>query len=445
MKAILLSAVPAGHASMTELGSVVHVELARAGYGDVRAFDLASTKLAFCQGDFDCWVKTPGRCRTQDAETDIVGALHDADALVLLGPVTFGGHGYVQKRAVDRLICLTLPFFSKRTWLTHHPPRYERPPAFFSIGWAPEPSLDIAETFAALNDANAVNLSAPGCGALVLDAAHGDAWAPAVRAMLETPRVPGSGITARQPLRDALLSAAAAAEDCSAPARIGRVALLIGSAKPKGTSISETLARSLAKRLGRAGVAAELHFATEFVHEDPRVLASAGAIAACDIFVLVTPLYVDSLPALATHALELVARSRRGPHASARFVAVVNCGFPEPEHARTALRIARHFANEAGYAWGGGLPLGGAGIVTPGAPLDEPHGPVAHVVRALDLAAAALAAGHPLPPEAIEAMASTPMPDAVYRLAGELGFRREAYRNAVAQNELRARPLDTAD
>ena len=34
-------------------------ELRRVGETDVRTFELATTPLAYCQGEFDCWVKTP--------------------------------------------------------------------------------------------------------------------------------------------------------------------------------------------------------------------------------------------------------------------------------------------------------------------------------------------------------------------------------------------------
>jgi hypothetical protein len=216
----------------------------------------------------------------------------------------------------------------------------------------------------------------------------------------------------------------------------------VGSAKAKGTSVSETLARSLARRFERASLATELHFATEFVREDARASRSAESIAACDLFVLVTPLYVDSFPALATHALELIAKASTANREPARFSVIVNCGFPEPEQNRIALRIARHFASRAGYVWCGGLPLGGGGAIEPGDAMDHPHAPVAHVVRALDLAAPALATGCALPPDAIASMAASPLPDGLYRLLGDLGWRWAAHKNGLAQRELHARPLD---
>jgi hypothetical protein len=189
----------------------------------------------------------------------------------------------------------------------------------------------------------------------------------------------------------------------------------------------------------------ELHFATEFVHDDARVMKSAASIAACELFVLVTPLYVDSLPALATHALALVDYVREATqvtHGKGRFVLLVNCGFPEPEQNRTALRIARHFAEHAGYAWAGALPLGAGGSIPPDRSLEEGTGPVKHVIRALDLAAPALASGAPVPEEALAAILESPMPDAVYRVAGDLGWRWKAHRSGLAQAELHARPLD---
>jgi hypothetical protein len=141
-------------------------------------------------------------------------------------------------------------------------------------------------------------------------------------------------------------------------------------------------------------------------------------------------------------ALELVAKFRSATHASGRFSMLVNCGFPEPEHNRIALRIARHFADCAGYHWAGGLPLGGGGILNAKQPLDTQRGPAEHIKRALDLAVPALASGENLPSEALTHMLKTPLPDPLYRLIGDLGCRYQLRRNGLRQRELRARPLD---
>jgi NAD(P)H-dependent FMN reductase len=446
MRAVLLSAAPAGHASMSPLADIIQAELLGAGYATVTSFSLTTNAvpIASCLGELDCWLKTPGRCRTHDAEEAILGAVHDADALVLFGPLTFGGHCHVLKGAIDRMIPLLSPFFTKRSLLTHHLPRYERTPGLFSIAWSPAPSPAMAATYASLNDANAVNYLSPGCGAVVLDDAHRGAWGASLREVFLAPGAPGASLTEREAIRRALL--VAAAPDSASPphARVVRAALLVGSPKAKGTSASEAIAAALSRRLERRGVEVERHFASEFVHNDDRARASAGAIAACDLFVLLTPLYADALPALTTHALELVGAARASlGSSSSRFVALVNCGFPEPEQVRTAMRIARHFADESAYVWGGGLPLGGGGVVKPDCLLDEAVGGAAHVVRALDLAAPALAAGASLPVAAITTIAASSLPDGIYRLLGDAGMRWIAHKHGVPQRALSARPLDS--
>lgn len=441
MATVVLSAASPALPALQELSALVDAELRAGGERDVTTFALATTKLAYCQGEFDCWVKTPGLCRAHDAEALIVQAIHDADRLVLLDAVTFGGHSYVLKRAQDRFICLISPFFEKRAALTHHEGRYERMPSQFALGWMPAADTAASETWAALADANALNMLAPHVGAAVFDDVSRAAWPERIRAVLASTAVPGANISGRPPLRETLFEAARGVATTAGLAPPRTAAVVVGSAKVRGTSVSENLARALCARLEQAGVTTVTHFATEFLRDD-HALATARAVAAADLFVLVTPLYVDAFPALVTHALETVAAVRAPSIAPARFATLVNCGFPEPEHTRTALRIGRHFAAAAGYTWAGGLPLGGGGAVNPAVPLDEQHGPAEHVKRALDLAVPSLARGEAIPLDAIERMAASPMPDIAYRIAGDLGWRYQAHKNGLAQAALRARPLD---
>ncbi len=69
------------------------VELLRETGTGVRDFQLRDIPLAHCQGCFECWVKTPGLCKTDgDAGREITGAMIGSDLMVLLTPVTFGGY-----------------------------------------------------------------------------------------------------------------------------------------------------------------------------------------------------------------------------------------------------------------------------------------------------------------------------------------------------------------
>ena len=123
---------------------------------------------------------------------------------------------------------------------------------------------------------------------------------------------------------------------------------------------------------------------------------------------------MDGLPYLVTQALERIAAHRPGETDYAGvplFLAIANCGFPEAQHNETALAICEQFAAAAGFRWAGGLALGEGGAIN-GQPLAKAGGMVHNVVAALDLAAAALAEGEPVPAEAIALMARPFIPAA---------------------------------
>lgn len=208
---------------------------------------------------------------------------------------------------------------------------------------------------------------------------------------------------------------------------IRRATLLVGSPRPRGTSTSEALGRHLLGALARAGVATDVLFlaALRDEHVEREV---APAVEASDVVVLASPVYVDALPATVTAALERLAaaRARWARGDPVRLVALVNCGFPEAVHTRTALDICHAFADAAGLAWAGGLGLGG-GEVLHGKPLERAGRVAARVRSALELAAEALLAGSPVPDEAIALMAAPLIPPRVYTLLGNLGWLRDAF------------------
>jgi multimeric flavodoxin WrbA len=138
MTTVILSAGCLELPSLRALEGVVRAQLLQWGETQIQTFELASMKLAYCQGEFDCWVKTPGVCRAHDAEQDIVRAIHDAERLVLIDAVTDGGHSYIVKRAQDRMICLLSPFFEKRASLTHHERRYDKMARLYALDGAQE-------------------------------------------------------------------------------------------------------------------------------------------------------------------------------------------------------------------------------------------------------------------------------------------------------------------
>jgi hypothetical protein len=217
--------------------------------------------------------------------------------------------------------------------------------------------------------------------------------------------------------------------------------LVIGSAKPAGASKSEALGRFLIDRLGERGIAATTTHLARALATEERTTAFLAAVDAADIVILAFPLYVDSLPYLATKALERIAAGRQSRSATTRplFLAVANCGFPEAAHNAMALAICEQFAAAAGFAWAGGLALGSGGAIPSRLPAED-GGMLRNVVAALNLTAAALAQGEPAPAEAVALMAQPLIPTRAYMIMGGLGWVVEAARHG-ALTKLRARPF----
>jgi len=211
--------------------------------------------------------------------------------------------------------------------------------------------------------------------------------------------------------------------------------LLVGSPKP-AHSTSEALGGYLLEKLAAEG------FAGERVHLQPAASEPAGvagllaSVADAELVILAYPTYVDSLPAPVVRSLEAIAAGRRtGKVQPQRFLAIANCGFPEPVHNRVSLAICRQFAREAGFAWVGGLSLGGGGAVS-GEPLESRKGMLRNIIRSLDMSAAALAANRPIPDTAVELMARPLMPRWLYLWIGNWGWRRQAKRFGTTERLL---------
>ena len=219
-----------------------------------------------------------------------------------------------------------------------------------------------------------------------------------------------------------------------------RALLLVGSARPRGTGNSEVLGTYLLARLSEGGMDGEMHHVSHYQRpEKERELFAA--VDAAHLFILSTPLYVDSLPYLVTGCFERLAAHRarvQGGNAP-RFFAMVNCGFPELEHTRTALEICQVFARQAGFESVGGLGLGG-GEALGGKPLESLGEMVRHVRRGLDLAAEALLDGQPVPEEAQALLARPMIPSRVYTFLGNIGWVRTARRLGTVRR-LGDRPL----
>ena len=175
-----------------------------------------------------------------------------------------------------------------------------------------------------------------------------------------------------------------------------------------------------------------------------------SSVDLANLLVLVFPLYIDALPFLVTKALEVIAAHRQGtPVAHPQRLAVIcNSGFPESDQNAVALAMCRQFAAQTGMIWAGSLAIGGGGAYGGQSLTVVRHPGVKRVIRALDLTAAALADGQPVPQEAVTLMAQSPIPFIPFAawcwLYGRVGgqqMQRQAMENGVGKHALLARPL----
>jgi hypothetical protein len=221
--------------------------------------------------------------------------------------------------------------------------------------------------------------------------------------------------------------------------------LLVGSPRGKA-SISRSLGGELLSRLEAAGLTTKGATAAEALHSTEEQHRLHKAVDKADLVIVSFPLYVDQLPAPLVQVLELIAERRKGtlgvtPWAGPlvqKLVAIVQCGFPETLQTRPAVEIMKQFARAAGFEWAGALAMGMGGALG-GKRLDKVGGMVRNVHKALDIAAASLAAGQSVPDDASQLFARPLMPLWFYFAAANWGFRRQAKKHGVA-GTMRARP-----
>jgi hypothetical protein len=161
-----------------------------------------------------------------------------------------------------------------------------------------------------------------------------------------------------------------------------------------------------------------------------------------EVVLLSSPLYVDSLPGETTLALERLAPLRTECEGTRRLVAIVNCGFLEAHQNDVALAICRLFAREAGMHWSGGLAIGAGGAIG-GQAGALAGGQFAHVVRALDQVADAIATDCDLPRQALEGVRRPMCPLWLYSLMGNAGMLWQAQEHRVLF-QLHAQPYRRA-
>ncbi len=443
---VILDGAASGDKDLSPILSVLSDVLKRSGT-QVETFSLRTMKLAHCLGCFGCWVETPGMCMEADAGREIAKAIIQSDATVLFTPVTFGGYSPELKKMMDRFIQLISPYFQMDHGEVHHPPRYAHRPRLMMVGVQRHPNPHEAHIFKTLAGRNAINFHPPSFAAEVVLATD-DA---------DTLRGHFEALLARS---DALPFGEAAASLMPAPVILGaaaepvsprRALLVVGSPKTKDPSTSSVLGGYLLDRLKERGWETESLTLRASLNREEGESELLSSVERAGLILLVFPLYADALPYLVTKALALIAAHRRAdpkPFAQ-RLVGIVNSGFPETRQNAVALAICREFAAQTGFKWAGSLVFGGGGVIgsQPLTVAKRSGPPVKHVIAALEMTAAALAEGLPVPAEAVRMISKNPiplMPFALWRWMyvrfGGKGFEKVAAKNGVSRDQMLAQP-----
>jgi len=405
-------------------------------------FHLREMKLAHCLGCFGCWIKTPGMCVEDDAGRQVARAVVQSDTTVFFTPVTFGGYAPDLKKMMDHFIQIISPYFQIEHGEVHHPPRYSHLPRLMMVGVQRHPDAHEAHIFKTLAGRNAINFHPPSYAVEVVAAAESP----------ETLRRRFADLLIRSddlPFGEAAASLMPPPVACdlrAVPDGPRRALLIVGSPKTNAPSTSNVLGSYLLDRLGGGWETESLPLRAALSREEGEAALVASARRA-GLILLVFPLYSDALPYLVTKALTVIAAGRRATPAAPpqRLAVLVNSGFPETHQNAVALAICREFAAQSGIAWAGGLALGGGGIVgtEPLTATKRSGPPVKHVIEALDLTAAALSEGRPVPAQAVSLMAKSPfplLPPAVWRRIylhfGGKGFEQQAAKNGIGKDRL---------
>ncbi len=91
---------------------------------EIHYFKLREMNINYCQGCWDCWVKTPGQCTLQDDHEQILSVQAKADLVIYVSPLILGYMSALLKCTLDRSIPLIHPYVGMYEGEMHHISRY---------------------------------------------------------------------------------------------------------------------------------------------------------------------------------------------------------------------------------------------------------------------------------------------------------------------------------
>lgn len=207
-----------------------------------------------------------------------------------------------------------------------------------------------------------------------------------------------------------------------------KISLINGSPKAKD-SASGLILKELKDLLPEETDVVNLHFRKKQIRADELEL-----LCDCDVMVFAFPLYVDSLPSqLLSCLVQLEKHIKDTGFSRPCFVyAFVNCGFYEGHQNMLALDMMKCWCDKTGLNWGGGLGIGAGGMMPVIGSMADGKGPKKNFSSALNILADRM-----IHQETGENICFSPnFPRFLYKMAGEMGWRKAAKSNGLKTRDL---------
>ena len=135
---------------------------------NIEVFDISSVNFKECVGCFNCWVKNPGLCNSEE-NNELNKKIVNSDNLVIVSEMTYGGFSASAKRVMDKIIPNVLPYMTVIHSELHHVKRYKKYPNLLTIGYAGEIMPKYTDLFTSTSIAIGRNIHSKETNSMMID------------------------------------------------------------------------------------------------------------------------------------------------------------------------------------------------------------------------------------------------------------------------------------
>jgi multimeric flavodoxin WrbA len=123
MKVLAINSSPRMDKGNTALILNPFLEGMKEAGAEIELFYMSKLNIHPCTGEFNCWLKTPGKCLHNDDMQMLYPKIGEADVMVFASPVYVDGVTGPMKNLMDRMIPGIHPLFELRDDHCRHPAR----------------------------------------------------------------------------------------------------------------------------------------------------------------------------------------------------------------------------------------------------------------------------------------------------------------------------------